>query len=348
MAASGPASAAAHGPGTCSSRLRERLARAWELGAARGQGLHFPEGRGSRVTAKGPRPAALLGPDGAGSGCRGLPRGPSAIPARQPAANESGPGGARAQLGGCSGLLRRPRQPRLQEGTRRRAGGVSRAGPLPTPGGGTAVTRQRGRGAGAISRAPRLGAYTCVPPGISRLREGGALSGGRRTGLLPGGLAGSSGPAEPRAGRAGMDWTDPVLETLRPPAHSLGAASETRHTRFRNLPLLVEPQIGLCSRPPFVVHSLVPLVLIESRCPSKKNAQPEDCELRSVEGLPADWSPGKSLLVALRDCSREVREEPGYIEVFAGKTKPQNMSWNIKRLLVIMRGHTQKKQTSLS
>lgn len=281
MAASGPASAAAHGPGTCSSRLPERLARARELGAARGRGLHFPEGRGSRVTAKGPRPAALLGPDGAGSGCRGLPRGPSAIPARQPAANESGPGGARAQLGGCAGLLRRPRQHRLQEGTGRRLGGVPRAGPLPTPGGGTAVTRQRRRGAGRCL-GPRSWARTPVHPGISRLREAGALSRGQRTGLLPGGLAGSSRPAEPCTGQAGMDWADPVLETLRPPAPSLGAASETRQTRFRSLALLVEPQIGLCSRPPFVVHSFVPLVLIESRCPSKKNAKPQSCELCSV------------------------------------------------------------------
>ena len=51
----------------------------------------------------------------------------------------------------------------------------------------------------------------------------------------------------------------------------------------------------------------------------------------SVEFL--HLSPGVSLL-ALKDCSEEVRREPGYIGVFAAKTQ------NIKRLLLIKENQT--------
>ena len=51
----------------------------------------------------------------------------------------------------------------------------------------------------------------------------------------------------------------------------------------------------------------------------------------SVEFL--NLSPGVSLL-ALKDCSEEVRREPGYIGVFATKTQ------NIKRVLLIKENQT--------
>ena len=51
----------------------------------------------------------------------------------------------------------------------------------------------------------------------------------------------------------------------------------------------------------------------------------------SVELL--NFSPGVSLL-ALKDCSEEIRREPGYIGVFATKTQ------NIKRLLLIKENQT--------
>ena len=51
----------------------------------------------------------------------------------------------------------------------------------------------------------------------------------------------------------------------------------------------------------------------------------------SVEFL--NLSPGVSLL-ALKDCSEEVRTEPGYIGVFVTKTQ------NIKRLLLIKENQT--------
>ena len=51
----------------------------------------------------------------------------------------------------------------------------------------------------------------------------------------------------------------------------------------------------------------------------------------SVEFL--NLSPGVSLL-ALKDCSEEVRREPGYIGVFITKTQ------NIKRLLLIKENQT--------
>ena len=51
----------------------------------------------------------------------------------------------------------------------------------------------------------------------------------------------------------------------------------------------------------------------------------------SVEFL--NLSPGVSLL-ALKDCSEEVRREPGYIGVFVTKTQ------NIKRLLLIKENQT--------
>lgn len=53
----------------------------------------------------------------------------------------------------------------------------------------------------------------------------------------------------------------------------------------------------------------------------------------SVEFL--NLSPGVSLL-ALKDCSEEVRREPGYIGVFATKTQ------NIKRLLLIKENQTSR------
>lgn len=197
VAYSGLAGAATGGPGTCSSRLRERPVRARERGAARGRGLHFPEGWGSAVTGKAPRPAALPGRDGAGPGGWGLPRGPRLVPARRPAADGAGPGGAHAQLGGGARLLRGPWQLGLQEGTDR-AGSRARRGVAKAAGsaagGATAYARGRcrryqatgaGRGRGCVRMSAsarvrtRDRAWECVHVctyGIARLRGGGALS----------------------------------------------------------------------------------------------------------------------------------------------------------------------------
>ena len=59
----------------------------------------------------------------------------------------------------------------------------------------------------------------------------------------------------------------------------------------------------------------------------------------SVELL--NFSPGVSLL-ALKDCSEEVRREPGYIGVFATKTQ------NIKRLLLKKTRHLKSMNLALS
>ena len=51
----------------------------------------------------------------------------------------------------------------------------------------------------------------------------------------------------------------------------------------------------------------------------QKNAQPRSCELCFIWGPYWGLTLGDSLSGSLRNCSEEVKEEPGYIGVFAGK-----------------------------
>lgn len=317
VAASGPASAAAHSPGTCSSRLPEEASASPGTRRCAGTGTTFPRRRGSRVTAKGPGRRRFSGGWGR-FWVSGASSGPSAIPARQPAANESGPGGARAQLGGCAGLLRRPRQHRLQEGTGRRLGGGCRGRePSSPPGGGTAVTRQRRQGAGRCLGAPPW-ARTPVPRDLEARRPAPLA---RPEDWPPPRWTSRvrSSRALHRPGRDGLGGPGAGDSQPRPP--SLGAASETRQTRFRSLALLVEAPNRSLLEATFCGPFVCPAGLDREQVSIEEKRKTSELRvmfcLASSCGLERERaSPG-----ALRDCSREVREEPGYIEVFCWKHK---------------------------
>ena len=85
-----------------------------------------------------------------------------------------------------------------------------------------------------------------------------------------------------------------------------------------------------------------------SHCQLKKqtnkqtNKQKQNLEVERFVlfgGLTEDCSPDTASQIALRDCSKDVREELGDVGVFAGKEQT-NIWLNIQRLLLITKTET--------